>query len=43
MTKLGSAGDSGAILQSSVLQAKIKTHSIQITQLPVGDLRRFSL
>lgn len=43
VTKPGLAGDSGAVLQSSYLQTKIKTHSIHITQLPAGDLTRFSL
>ena len=43
LTKPGPAGDSGAVLQSSYLQSNIKTHSIHITQLPAGDLTRFSL
>lgn len=43
LTKPGPAGDSGALLQSSYLQTKIKTHSIHITQLPAGDLSGFSL
>lgn len=43
LTKPGLAGDSSAVLQSSYLQTKIKTHSIHITQLPAGDLTRFSL
>lgn len=43
LTQPGLAGDSGAVLQSSYLQTKIKTHSIHITQLPAGDLTRFSL
>lgn len=43
MTKPGPAGDSGAVLLSSDLQTKIKTHSIHITQLPAGDFGTLSL
>lgn len=43
MTKLGLAGDKGAMLQSSTPQAKINTHSTHTVQLLAGDLGGFSL
>ena len=43
MTKLGPAGDKGAVLQSSTPQVKIKTHSIHTVPLLAGDLGGFSL
>lgn len=40
MTKPGTVGDKGAILQRSAPQAKIKTHFTQTAHLPAEGLSR---